>query len=186
MKVNILRLFRNKNELQEDFPLEQFNALLGEKFAYPLFLSLEKKGVYAYSARFMVKHEDISVIEYLIELFFHGKIKIKEEKESVVDHNKSLVCYKFKEFGRDIIQIITNDNEFIKVLCEKGLEPPGPENIFPVKNFSHYGSLQGDIACWWNIYWEPFWESLSECGKKHYLGRSAFSVETIEFLEYRH
>ncbi|PNF10787.1 hypothetical protein A6J71_11820 [Enterobacter cancerogenus] len=172
MKVNILRLFRNKNELLEDFPLEQFNALPGEKFAYPLFLSLEKKGVYAYSARFIVKHENISVIEYLIELFFYGKIKIKEEKENVMDHNKTLVCYKFKGFGQDIIQIITNDNEFIKALCEKGLEPPGPENVFPDKNLSHYGSLQVDIAFWWNIYWEPFWESLSECKKNTISGEA--------------
>ncbi|HFQ7885436.1 hypothetical protein [Enterobacter roggenkampii] len=68
----------------------------------------------------MIKPDDISVIEYLIELFFHAKVKIREVKEKVADHDKVLIFYKFKEFEQDIARLITNDNEFINCLCEKG------------------------------------------------------------------
>ncbi|EHN8831570.1 hypothetical protein [Enterobacter hormaechei] len=95
-------------------------------------------------------------------IVFSWKSKIDERKEKVIDHNKFLICYKFKEFGQDIVRIITNDNEFIKCLCEKGLEPPGPETVFPDKSFGNYGGLQGDMAFWWDVYWEPFWKSLRE------------------------
>lgn len=184
MKINLFNLFRKKNEFQDDFPIAQFSAL-PEGRGYPSFLSLEKHNIYAHSARFMIKYEDLSTIENLIELFFYGKIKINERKEKVVDHDKVLICYKFKEFDQNIVRIITNDNEFIKFLCEKGLEPPGPESVFPDKNFGNYGSLQGDMAFWWDVYWEPFWENLKEDEKKQYLGRSNFSVDTIEFLKCR-
>jgi len=43
MKINLLKLFRNKNEFQDKFPLEQFNALPGEKFAYPLFYPWKRR-----------------------------------------------------------------------------------------------------------------------------------------------
>lgn len=186
MKINIFNLFRKKNEFQDDFPMAQFSALPRGGATYPSFLSLEKNNIHAYSARFMIKPEDLSAIECLIGLFFHGKVKIDEREEKVIDHNKVLICYKFKEFGQDIVRIITNDNEFIKCLCEKGLEPPGPENVFPDKDFGNYGSLQGDMAFWWDVYWEPFWKSLREEEKKQYIKRNNFSVDTIQFLEYRH
>ncbi|MDX7526825.1 hypothetical protein SJ358_24870, partial [Enterobacter hormaechei] len=63
---------------------------------------------------------------------------------------------------------------------------PGPENVFPDKDFGNYGSLQGDMAFCWDVYWEPFWKSLREEEKKQYIERNNFSVDTIQFLEYRH
>ncbi|HBZ7769375.1 hypothetical protein [Klebsiella variicola] len=184
MKINLFNLFRKKNRLQDDFPHAQFMAL-PEEGGYPLFFSLDKSNVYAHSACFMIKPEDILVIEYLIELFFYREVKISEVKEKVSDHNKVLVCYKFKEFEQDIVRLITNDNEFINCLCEKGLEPPEPECAFPDKDFGAYGSLQGDMEFWWNVYWKPFWESLREEERKQYLERSNLSIGTIEFLEHR-
>lgn len=182
MKINLLSLF-TKKKIQSDFPIGQFNALPKEEGGYPLFLPMEKSDVHAHSAQFMIKPEDLSVIEHIIELFFHGTLRINEEKGRVAYHNKTLVCYKFKEFGQSIVKIITNDNEFVKYLCDKGLEPPGPESVFPDKDFGNYGSLQGDIAFWWDVYWEPFWKSLNESERKEYLGRSNFSDDTVEFLE---
>lgn len=43
------------------------------------------------------------------------------------------------------MRIITNHNGFISCLCEKGLEPPNPESVFPDRDFGAYGSLQGDM-----------------------------------------
>lgn len=186
MKINFFNFFRKKNELQDEFPISKLNALSDGGGAYPSFLSLEKDNIYAYSARFMIKPEDLSIIENLIELFFHVEVKIQEEKEKFVDRDKVLICYKFKEFEQDVVRVITNDNEFVNCLCEKSLEPPGPEMVFPDKDFGTYGSLQGDMEFWWNVYWKPFWESLREEERKQYLERSNFSVDTIQFLECRH
>lgn len=186
MKINLFSLFRKKNEFQDEFPFVQFSALPKGWDVYPSFVSLEKNNIYAHSARFMINPEDLSVIECLIRLFFNEKVEINERKKKIVDHNKVLICYKFKEFGQDIVRLITNDNEFVRCLCEKGLEPPGPETVFPDKNLGDYGSLQGEMAFWWDVYWEPFWNSLREDEKKQYLERSNFSVDTIEFLECRH
>ncbi|MDP1138729.1 hypothetical protein ACYJB2_07300 [Klebsiella pneumoniae] len=133
----------------------------------------------------MIKPEGILVIEHLIDLFFHREVKISEVKEKVSDHNKVLVFYKFKEFEQDIVRLITNDNEFINCLCEKGIEPPEPECVFPDKDFGTYGSLQGDMEFWWNVYWKPFWDSLREEERKQYLERSNLSIGTIEFLKHR-
>lgn len=66
------------------------------------------------------------------------------------------------------------------------MNPPGPEIVFPDKNFGNYGSLQGEMAFWWDVNWEPFWKCLREDERKDYLRRSNFSVDTIEFLECRY
>ncbi|MDQ7883627.1 hypothetical protein [Atlantibacter hermannii] len=185
MKIKLFNLFSKKNELQDDFPVTQFSALPEGEATYPSFSSLEKNNIYAHSACFMIKSEDLLVVEYVIELFFNAKVKLREEKKKFVDHDKVLICYKFKEFEQDIVRVITNDNGFIKCLCAKGLEPPEPECVFPDKDFGAYGSLQGDMEFWWNIYWKPFWESLREEERKHYLERSNLLTGTIEFLKHR-
>ncbi|MFE4111823.1 hypothetical protein [Kosakonia sp. YIM B13611] len=74
--------------------------------------------------------------------FFHRKLT---EEKKIANHDKDLICYKFKEFEQVIVRLITNDNNFIACLCEKGLEPPGPENLFPDKDLGSYGGLQGDM-----------------------------------------
>lgn len=186
MKIKLFNLFRKKSQFQDDFPIAQFSALPKRGSFYPMFLSLDKHKIYAHSARFMIKTEEQSIIENLIELHFHEKININEKEKKVADHDKILICYKFKEFGQDIVRVITNDNEFVKCLCEAGFEPPGPEIVFPDKNFGNYGSLQGEMAFWWDVYWEPFWKCLREDERKDHLRRSNFSVDTIEFLECRY
>lgn len=186
MKINLFNLFRKKNKLQDDFPVTQFSALPKKGEGYPSFFSLEKNNIYAHSACFMIKPDDISFIEHLVELFFHAKVKVSEIKEKFADHDKVLICNKFKEFEQEVVRLITNDNEFINCLCEKGLEPPDPECVFPDKDFGTYGSLQGDMEFWWHVYWKPFWESLKEEERKQYLERSNLSIGTIEFLEHHH
>lgn len=166
MMIKLFNLFRKKNELQDYFPVAQFSALPEWECIYPSFLSLEKNKIYAHSACFMIKPEDLSVIEHLIELFFHTKVKIRGVEEKFTDHGKVVICYKFMEFEHEIVRLITNDNEFINCLCKKGLEPPEPECIFPDKDFGTYGSLQGDMEFWWDVYWKPFWESLRAEEKK--------------------
>lgn len=178
MKINF---FRKKNELQSDFPIAQFDLSLDHSSVYPLFLSLEKDNVYAYSTRFMVKPDDLFVVEHMIELFFNGWLT--KEKSVFVESDKKIICYKFKEFEQDIVRIITNHNDFITCLCGKGLEPPNPESVFPDRDFGAYGSLQGDMEFWWDVYWRPFWSSLADEEKIQYLEGSDLSEDTIQFLK---
>ncbi|WP_189660104.1 hypothetical protein [Enterobacter sp. R4-368] len=81
---------------------------------------------------------------------------LTEEKNTFADHGKTLIFYKFKEFAQVIVILIANDNNFIACLCEKGLELPAPENVFPDRNWGCYGSLQGDMAFWLDVYWRLF------------------------------
>lgn len=166
--------------MQDYFPIEQFSVISGNTSLYPLFLPLEKDKVYAYSARFMIKPEDLPVVEQVVEFFFHGKLT--QEKKTFADHDKMLICYKFKEFNHDVVRLITNDNGFIACICEKKLEPPGPEEIFPDRDLSTYGSLQGDMQFWWDIYWGPFWSHLTEDEKFKYFERGDLAEDTIQFL----
>jgi hypothetical protein len=180
MKINFFNLFRRGNILQDYFPIEQFGIISENMSLYPLFLPLEKDKVYAYSARFMIKPEDLPVVEQVVEFFFHGKLT--QEKKTFADHDKILICYKFKEFNHDVVRLITNDNGFIACICEKKLEPPGPEEIFPDRDLSTYGSLQGDMQFWWDIYWGPFWSHLTEDEKFKYFERGDLAEDTIQFL----
>lgn len=70
MKINLFKLFKKENSLQEIYPMSSFDILLEPKNSYPFFASLKNNNVQAYSARFMVKYEDVIKIENLIELFF--------------------------------------------------------------------------------------------------------------------
>lgn len=183
MKINLFSIFCKRKNLQNVFPVSQFNALPGDRALYPLFLSVEKERIYAYSARFMIKPEQAAVVEQAVDFFFQGTLTADEKR--FAGHDKFLIGYKFKEFGQDIVKLLTNDNNFIACLCEAGLEPPAPETVFPDRELSTYGSLQGDMAFWWDVYWKPFWDTLAENEKERYLRRQDLSEDTVQFLKYR-
>ncbi|MDF7681129.1 hypothetical protein PT300_11265 [Enterobacteriaceae bacterium ESL0689] len=79
----------------------------------------EKSDIYAYSARFMIKPDNIITLEKMIESHFQKKIT--KEKECLLNNEKTLHYYRFEEFHQTVIDIITNNNHFIKALCEEGL-----------------------------------------------------------------
>ncbi|CAK9886223.1 MAG: hypothetical protein XXXJIFNMEKO3_02651 [Candidatus Erwinia impunctatus] len=108
-----------------------------------------------------------------VDIFFNGKLTQKMAK--IANYDKVLIGYKFKEFNQDVIKIITNDGGFITSFCGKCLEPPSPQNVFPDRGFGTYGSLQGDMEYWWDVYWHPFWSRLTEYEKEKYILQNDFS-----------
>lgn len=180
MKINFLDFFRKGNNLQKTYSSSGFEALSKSKNAYPFFLSLEGCNIYAYSSRFMVKPGDVETIKNIIESSFRKKII--NEKECLIDNKRALHYYKFNEFDQIVIDIITNDNHLIKSLCNEQFEPPAPDTVFPYCDFESVGSLQGEMELWWNVYWSPFWISLSEEEKAKYLERNNISSELRDFL----
>lgn len=60
-----------------------------KELIYPLFIPLEKNGLFAYSTRFMVKSEDLSKVEDLVERYYHKENM--QEKEHLYDHGKYFV-----------------------------------------------------------------------------------------------
>lgn len=97
-------------------------------------------------------------------------------------NGKVLHFYTFEEFNQTVIDVITNNNKFIKNLYDMNLESPAPHIVFPERDFEALGGLQGDVELWWNVYWSPFWSSLTEEEKEQYLVRSELSSELSEFL----
>jgi len=180
MKINFMDFFRKKNNLQKIYPLSNFEVLSKPENTYPIFLPLDGSNVYAYSSRFMVKPSDIEKIKTIVESSF--KKKITNEKACLIHNNRALHYYKFNEFGQTVIDLITNDNNLIKNLCDEYFEPPSPDTVFPYFDFESVGSLQGEMDLWWNVYWSPFWISLSEEEKDKYLERNNISSELREFL----
>lgn len=86
MRVNILNLFKRKESIQNYFPRSEFQSLDVKASIYPLFVSFEKRGFFAYSTRFMVKPEELLVVEHVIESFFNGRLTM--EKKTFVECDK--------------------------------------------------------------------------------------------------
>ncbi|HHA1349780.1 TPA: hypothetical protein ACOEER_000814 [Enterobacter ludwigii] len=180
MKINFLDFFRKNNDLQDIYSASGFEVLAKSVNTYPFFLCLESNNVYAYSSRFMVKPGDVGKVGEIIESSFRKKIE--NEKVCLINNEKIVHYYKFNEFSQIVLDIITNDNDLIRKLCNEHFEPPAPDTVFPYSYFESVGSLQGQIDLWWNVYWSPFWISLSEEDKAKYLERNNISGELREFL----
>lgn len=93
-----------------------------------------------------------------------------------------LYYYRFDELNHLVVDIITNDNDFIAKLNHLKIEPPSPDAVFPHVDLDSYGSLQGELAFWWDVYWEPFWNSLTEEGRHKYIEINKLSLEVVSFL----
>lgn len=128
----------------------------------------------------MVKSEDLPKVERLVERCFH-KSNL-QEKDRLYDHDKTLCYYRFDDLSFFGVDIITNDNDFIAKLSELKIEPPSPDIVFPHLDLESYGSLQGELAFWWDVYWEPFWNSLAEGGRNEYIKRNNLSSGAVSFL----
>lgn len=180
MKINMLDLFKMKRGIQKKYPRSSFSILPERNNSYPLLLSLENENIYAYSTRFMIKYNELPKIENIITSCFYGQTK--QVKGHMSYKGKTLHYYKFKEFNQMVMDIITNSDDLIKKLWSNKFEPPAPDIVFPDEDFGTLGSLQGGMELWWDVYWSPFWMSLSEEDKKNYLERNNISNELREFL----
>lgn len=180
MKINFLKLLKRKDSFQNYFPESEFQFLDTEGTIYPCFISMKRKGVFAYSTRFMVKPDDLPKVEGLVEQCFYKSSL--QENESLSDHDKKLLYFRFVDFNCIAIDIITNDNNFIAKLGNLKLEPPLPDAVFPHVELDSYGSLQGDLAFWWDLYWEPFWKTLPERERAKYIEKNNLSHKVISFL----
>lgn len=179
MKINFGRLFRKKNSLQDIYPENTFITVPDSERRYPSFVFVGS-GVYAYSTRFMIKFDDLSKLVETIEERFNNKITSNTTILSL--KSRTLHYFQFEEFGQIAVDIITNDNKLIYDIYALDLEPPQPSTVFPNRDIETFGSLQGDIEAWWNIYWFPFWGKLSLEEKKHYIEQKNISNELKEFL----
>lgn len=179
MKINFGRLFSRKNSLQDIYSENIFITNSESEKRYPSFVFVGGE-VFAYSTRFMIKSDDLPKLVEKIEGRFNKKINDNEAILSL--KNRTLHYYQFKEFGQIVVDIITNDNNIIDDISALALEPPLPSAVFPNRDIEPYGSLQGDIETWWNIYWFPFWGRLSLEEKKHYVEQRNISNDLKEFL----
>lgn len=182
MKINMFNIFKKKQPIQNDFSIQEFLPLDIDRSIYPLFSSLEEKGVSAYFSRFMVKLEDLTKITGLIEQWFHKSIF--QEIEQFYDHGKTLCYYRFDELEHLAVDIITNDNYFITRLNDLKLEPPSPDVMFPQSDLESYGSLQGSLAFWWDVYWEPFWNGLTEDKRIEYIESNNLLEGAASFIKF--
>lgn len=115
----------------------------------------------------MIKFDDLTKLVETIEDRFNKKTTNNKAVLSL--ESRTLHYYQFKEFGKITVDIITNDNNLIDDIYALDLEPPLPNTVFPNRYIETFGSLQGDIEAWWNIYCLPFWGRLSLEEKKHYI-----------------
>lgn len=182
IQINLFRRFKKKNSIQNCFPLSSFQTLEVEGQTYPSFSLMKGKGFFAYFSRFMVKFEDLPKIEKLVVQCFH-KYDL-QDKERIYDHGKILCYYRFNELNNLAVDIITNDNGFISNLMGLKIEPPSPDAVFPHLDLDSYGSLQGELEFWWDTYWEPFWNSLTEETRNKYIERNNLSAGAVSFLKH--
>ncbi|MCK6894582.1 hypothetical protein [Enterobacter bugandensis] len=179
MKINFSRLLSRKNSLQDIYPENTFITNSESEKIYPSFVFVGG-GVFAYSTRFMIKSDDLPKLVEKIERRFNKKIT--DNKAILTLKCRTLHYYQFKHFGQIVVDIITNDNSIINDISALALEPPLPNTVFPNRGIEFFGSLQGDLEAWWDIYWFPFWGRLSLEEKKHYVEQRNISNDLKEFL----
>lgn len=84
--------------------------------------------------------------------------------ESTASHQTpSMYLCQHSAFAGIIVTIVTNDAQCVeRIQSESRWLVPMPMQTFPQLNPDEFGSLQGELAYWWEYFWQPFWNSRTE------------------------
>ena len=79
------------------------------------------------------------------------------------DQTPSIYLCQHSAFAGIIVTVVTNDAQCVEhIQSESRWLAPMPMETFPQLNPDEFGSLQGELAYWWEYFWQPFWNSRTE------------------------
>lgn len=153
--------------------------------SYPPNRFLGDQGLYAYLVQFNIPSGDSERLFTLLEAFFPMPPLSPNRQMMVLnDKGESLRLGVWREFNGIRFDLFTNSASLLEMLFEHPIAPPPPWEAFPrIKDPDTLGSLQGDIEYWWNGYWSPYWDGLTDQQRTDYLTTVGASREWIECIE---
>ncbi|MGL5770479.1 MAG: hypothetical protein ACRCYI_11905, partial [Plesiomonas shigelloides] len=84
-------------------------------------------------------------------------------------------------FAGIIVTVVTNDAQCVeRIQSESCWLAPMPMEAFPQLNPDDFGSLQGELAYWWEYFWLPFWNSRTE--EQQRLLSETLSTPWLDFI----
>jgi hypothetical protein len=177
-----------RNELQELvalYPVEPLPALASTS-SFPMVTTLEPFGLAAYHMSLMPRDSSLAELRNVIE---HEDFRHEVEQSARFlslrnPAGKTVSLCEQTEFNNVSLILITNSVQLIATLRQIDLAPPTPWEVFREVDPESLGSLQGEMAHWWNTYWAPFWNSLEKAEQITFLGRFDCPAEWREFIEF--
>lgn len=201
MKIGLIKyircFFRKKALLRDFFIKDNFYFHLSEG-GYPVFISLEGKGIYAFHSIFACSKEELAKVKRNISHVFSVDENSLEEEgvvsegialvqpyysDALAMREKYVLIYSFRcRMDNNLISVVTNSPVFISAMCELNIKQPLPWVVFPNLEPDTFGSLQGEVDFWWGNIWRPFWDSLSIEEKRKFLARHNVSQKWRDFI----
>lgn len=119
----------------------------------------------AYIIRFLVSEDDRDTLMQLLAGLSYEvlpELSTQVVRRSADETGRKLMLFLHPSFSGTVVSIASDDLDVLDLLQTTKLYPPLPRDSFPWIDPEIMGALQGDIEYWWDQFWLPFWESLSQ------------------------
>ncbi|MEJ8678378.1 hypothetical protein P0C22_07380 [Plesiomonas shigelloides] len=189
-RLHVLR--RRYPKWAKPFLMTYATQSLPERVGYPFATASPIPEFQAWTLSWLIKSEQMSVLtELLSQLGYATDSVIPEQtaqrqriqplqtslqkscfvntgfmdgRESSASHQTpSIYVCQHSAFAGIIVTVVTNDAQCVEhIQSESRWLAPMPLEAFPQLNPDEFGSLQGELAYWWEYFWQPFWNSRTE------------------------
>ncbi|MNZ54293.1 hypothetical protein D3C78_721910 [compost metagenome] len=151
---------------------------------YPRVTSLEAHGLGAYLLSAHLDAQALAQVEQLIEQqeFLKSRQTGVFRTLSQSGSEGDSVSLQGEPLGEGIsVVLVSNSISLLQAL--PGLAPPAPWQVFPEVDAETLGSLQGNLAHWWQNYWWPYWQSLDPKQRKQWFENPAHPQDWCDYLK---
>lgn len=189
-RLHVLR--RRYPKWAEPFLMPYATQSLPERVGYPFATTSPIPEFHAWTLSWLIKSEQMSVLTKLLSQLGYATDSVIPEQtalrlltqplqtslqksclandrfrdgsESLAsDQTPSMYLCQHSAFAGIIVTVVTNDAQCVeRIQSESRWLVPMPMQTFPQLNPDEFGSLQGELAYWWEYFWQPFWNSRTE------------------------
>lgn len=189
-RLHVLR--RRYPKWAEPFLMPYATQSFPERVGYPFATASPIPEFHAWTLSWLIKSEQMSVLTKLLSQLGYATDSVIPEQtaqrlltqplqnsqqksclandrfrdgsESLAsDQTPSMYLCQHSAFAGIIVTVVTNDAQCVEhIQSESRWLAPMPMEAFPQLNPDEFGSLQGELAYWWEYFWQPFWNSRTE------------------------
>ena len=155
---------------QKPQPLEMAEVFKGSGFhhiperyfnGYPTPFPYHRE-IEAYVIRFLLSFENYLALFPVLE--GHGVVVDTQKQVQVVNltyNDHKVMIFLHSAFYGMIISLASDDLALLDIIQKSNCMPPMPDESFPLIDPEGHGSLQGELAHWWEHFWLPYWHKLT-------------------------
>ena len=96
---------------------------------------------------------------------------------------ETLFVGRYAESRGRVFVLITDSGNFLEHLCESRMSPVPPWIVFPEVDPGELGRMEGEMGCWWENHWLPFWTTLNDEERRGYLEQKEAPTGWVEFFK---